>query len=302
LIDGVEVATRSVTNDIVTFDNFSRTVSTSPINLTLRVNFSDGYKPTSTGTFRLSAHLDDLSITDVSSSAVVPLPAQTSPSLELIDAKAAILVSDQNPKSSLFAGGDLDQRIFAFRVRADNDSVTLRDLKLTGTNLNAMTNYRLIPASNTSRQQVATTTTNTALEFLNINTNNTIVVPRDKTETFYIIADANNNTNQANISLSIATTDTYKFRSGNGTETTGNVSSALAGNNHYVGENKIQVVHVEKNDKSLDNHALAFTITATGKNTVYLKKLSGIIQTNNEYSSRGKVSVYRRNVSASSLA
>gem|GEM_PF-3130755 len=42
-------------------------------------------------------------------------------------------------------------------------------------------------------------------------------------------------------------------------------------------------------------------MTATGKNTVYLKEVKGIIQTNGEYNSTGQLSLYRRNVSNTNL-
>jgi len=81
--------------------------------------------------------------------------------------------------------------LLAFRVKAENDDIKLRDLEFTGTHLDALSNFRITDADGNA---VATSTSenSTKVKFENLNVTDTIA--RNSTKTYYLISDVNADT------------------------------------------------------------------------------------------------------------
>gem|GEM_PF-6961544 len=72
----------------------------------------------------------------------------------------------------------------AFRVKAQNDDVKLRDLVFSGTSLDNISNYKIINSDGT---EVASATSNNDTEVKFSNLTVTDVITKDSTKTFYLV-------------------------------------------------------------------------------------------------------------------
>lgn len=130
-VDGQAVSTKTIsgttaTSGTVTFNNLSKVVGKTAVKLAVKVDFSDAYND---GDF--SMRLTDLDAVDSVTSADVAITAPTSAKLTVAAAIGTLSSSDNNPKASLLLAGSKDQKLLAFRVKASNDSVKLRDVNFT---------------------------------------------------------------------------------------------------------------------------------------------------------------------------
>ncbi len=183
-IDGVAVSTKNVTSGTVTFDA-NATVTKAAKSMTVKATFSDAF---STGTF--SMKLTGLDITDALTSNAVALGSVPSSAVFTIGtANGVASSSDLNPKASLLLAGAKDQKILAFRLKAENDDVKLRDLDFDGVDLDSLSNFRILTPSN--KFISATSVGATSVVFSNIAPEDSTKM--DKTETYYLIADVNTN-------------------------------------------------------------------------------------------------------------
>jgi len=216
----------------------------------------------------LSLQLTDLDVVDtLTSQNVSGWVAPTGAVFTIAQAKGVLSTSDANPKASLLLAGDKDQKVLAFRVKAENDSVRLRDLAFTGTGLSNLSNFRVVSSSN-EVVAAATSSNSGSVTFTNLNTTDSVAM--DQTKTYYLVADVNTNVNATfNVSLNGTAS---KIRSTNGTvlnmDTT--VASTVASATHLVAENKAVVAKATNSSKDIQTRALVFTVTASGKDSVTL--------------------------------
>jgi hypothetical protein len=105
--------------------------------------------------------------------------------------KATISPSTLSPKSSFFLAGTRDQVIMAFNIAAENDNIKIRDLVFSGTNLDSLSNFRIKTPTGAIIQGFNNTSTKIA--FTNVGVTDTVL--KDKTDTYYLVADINTNVN-----------------------------------------------------------------------------------------------------------
>lgn len=259
-IDWTAVSTKTIQWNSVTFNNVTRTLSTTPLNMTVKIDLSDAY---SNGDFAMQ--LSALDMVDTLTSQNVALGSTpTSANFTIAQAVWTLSSSDANPKQSLLLAWAKDVKLLAFRVKAENDTVKLRDLSFTGTNLNAISNVRLLTPSNATVP--ATSNDATSVTFSNMNPSDSIA--KDKTETYYLIADLNTNVNNVDIVVNLAVAGS-NIRSTNGLNIA-MIWNNVAGNVHTISENTAVVAKLTNSSKDLATSALRFSVTASGKDQVTL--------------------------------
>ena len=289
-VDGVAVSTKNVTSGTVTFDA-NATVTKAAKSMTVKATFSDAF---STGTF--SMKLTGLDITDaLTSNTVVLGSVPNSAEFTIGTANGVASSSDLNPKASLLLAGAKDQKILAFRFKAENDDVKLRDLDFDGVDLDSLSNFRILTPSN--KFISATSVGATSVVFSNIAPEDSTKM--DKTETYYLIADVNTNVDGVdfNVTLDVSASN---IKGTNGTLYVID-GSDVASNVHFIVENKAVVSKNTNGSKSLTTSALRFSVTATGEDSVELNTISF----NNIFSgytgAAATVKVYKNSVSAGNL-
>ncbi|NVP18144.1 hypothetical protein HUU51_05505, partial [Candidatus Gracilibacteria bacterium] len=288
-VDGVAVKTETVKGATVSFSNLSKTVNAAGSNLEVRADLSDAFT-----TGNLTVTLTSLDIVDTLTSATVNLgTVPTSAVFTVNQAVGTLSSSDANPKASLLLAGDKDQKVLAFRVKASNDSVKLRDLAFTGSNLDKLSNFRVVSSSN---EVVASATSNTAtgVTFTNINTTDSVAM--DQTKTYYLVADVNTNVNAAAFDVNLALAGS-NIRSTNGS-TIAMVGANVTGNTHLVNEDKAVVAKATNSSKNLTTSALRFTVTASGKDSVTLTGATFTNLLSGYTTGSGKLVVYKDSISS----
>jgi hypothetical protein len=144
-VDGAAVVSKTVdTNSAIKFDGFSATVSsTKSVNLTVKVDFSDSFAG---GTF--AANLTNVAAVDsVSSKDITGYSIPTGAVFTVAQGQGDLSASDLTPKKQLLLAGATAQKLFAYKVTATNDDVTLKDMAFTATGLNNVSNVRLTDSS-----------------------------------------------------------------------------------------------------------------------------------------------------------
>lgn len=262
LIDGVAVSTKTVSGTTVTFNNVSKVVNKTATKLTVKLDFSDAYAD---GAF--SIKLTSLDAVDTVTSATVFPTYPSAATLTVASAIGTLTTSDSNPKASLLLAGDRDQKVLAFRVKATNDSVRLRDLSFTGTNLDSLSNFRVV---NSSNQVIASSTSNStgAVAFTNIETTDSVAM--DTTSTYYVVADVNTNVNGVLFTISLNRATSNVKASNGDISTMVGVIASVDSSTHLVQENRAIVAKATNSSKNLATSALRFTVTASGKDSVTL--------------------------------
>ncbi|NOZ43790.1 MAG: hypothetical protein GXP45_01225, partial [bacterium] len=205
--------------------------------------------------------------------------------------------SSNNVLTSLFLSPSVDQKIMAFKLTASNDNVKLYDVVVTGTNLGALSNFRL-ENEDGSFSVPATSATTTGIKFTSISSAPSIA--KDTSANYYIVADVNSSTETGGIAMTVDYTGTnIKGSNGATVQVTGsNVDSRT----HATAENTLFVAKAENPNKGLTTSALRFTITADGKNSVTLTGLSINIAPSGYITTSGEIKVYKTSVSSSNLA
>lgn len=285
-VDGTAVSTKTINSSTVKFDGLSKLVGKTAVNLTVKVDFSDAY---SAGAF--SVKLTSLDVIDTLTSQSVSLGSVPSSAVFTVaEAKGTLSSSDNNPKASLLLAGDKDQKVLAFRIKAENDTVKLRDLQFTGTGLENLSNFRILTPTN--KYISATSNTSTGVSFVNINPEDSIVM--DRTETYYLVSDVNTNVN-ATFSVQLNVSGT-QIKGSNGAVKAA-LGSIVTSNTHLVAENKAVVAKSSNSSKDLNTSALRFSVTASGKDQV---TLSGASFDNvlSGYTGSAKLVVYKDTISA----
>lgn len=290
-IDGVAVDTKTInvtTWNTITFNNSSKVVGKTATKLAVKLDLSDAYTG---GDFAMN--LTSLNAIDNTTSVAVTPSFPTSATLSIAQAIGTLSSSDANPKSSLLLAGDRDQKVLAFRVKASNDAVKLRDLSFTWSNLDKLSNFRVVSSSN---EVIATSTSNSAttVGFTNIETNDSVAI--DQTKTYYLVADVNTNINAAAFDVNLALTGS-NIKSTNGS-TIAMVGANVTGNTHLVNEDKAVVAKATNSSKNLTTSALRFTVTASGKDSVTLTGATFTNLLSGYTTGSGKLVVYKDSISS----
>lgn len=259
-VDWTAVSTKTVNSSTVKFDNLTKKVGKTAVNLTVKLDLSDAYD-----NWVFSMKLTNLDIYDSLTSKEVTLgTTPTSATFTVAQAKWTLSSSDNNPKASLLLAGDKNQKLLAFRVKAENDAIKLRDLEFSWTNLSTLSNFRLLTPTN--KEIAATSSTSTAVTFTNISPEDSIA--QDKTDTYYLIADVNTNVVATSVSAQLVlASSTIKWSNG---KVISMVWSNVSSNTHLIDENKAFVAKSTNSSKDINTSALRFSVTATGKDQVTL--------------------------------
>ncbi|NOZ44933.1 MAG: hypothetical protein GXP45_07490, partial [bacterium] len=175
-IDGTPIKSKVVSGSTLVFDGFNRTIdTTASVDFTVKADFTETFN---SGTFAVS--LNSLEAYDVlSSNSVTSYDHPAGATFTIANPVGTLANSSVSPLSNLFLSSSDDQKVMAFKLTATNDNVRLYDLVVTGTNLGALSNFRLENESG-SFSVSATSVTTTGLKFTAIVDNeNKLLVAKD---------------------------------------------------------------------------------------------------------------------------
>jgi hypothetical protein len=290
----VQTKTVLVSDTSVFFDNFSTNItSTSGATLELKANFQEGY---SNGTFNLSLTSIGLNAVDLLTSAAVTYNAINGATFTIGSANAEVTASNSPVLGQLLLSPSTSKAITSFRVKALNDTVKLRDLGFTGTNLSKLTNFRVVDSANTVIAN-ATNATDTAVTFVNIADSSAPAIAKDAVVTYTILADVNSDST-GSVAMSLTTA---AVRASNGTTVTPTFT-AIASNSHVIALNSFTVAKAANGSKAITTSALRFDVTAVGKDKVTLNSLDFSNLLAGYATTSGQVKVYKTNTSVANLA
>jgi len=220
----------------------------------------------------------------------------TSANFTVAQAVGTLAASDSNPHAKLLLAGSTSEKLLAFRVRATNDDVKLRDLIFTGSNLESLSNFKITDVNGSVVADSATTTTSTGVTFKNLTVSD--VITKDSTKTYYVTADTNLNTSSTGIVLNLLSTGST-VKSSNGTIVSmAGVSSVLSNTNRV--EENMAIVAKTSNSKDLATSALKFSVTATGNDSAVLKTIT-VKPSISGYTGSTEIAIYKDSVSAANL-
>lgn len=285
-VNGSAVASETVKGSTVKFDGFNTEITKDKkAEIVVKADLSDSFE---NGNLKLA--LTALDAVDTLNGGSIALKSTINgATFTIATADAEFASSDNNPKTSLLEAGKNDYKVFAFKMTGKNDTVKVKEVTLTGTNLDKMSDFRLVNASNVVVAS-SSSATSTKVTFENIDTVDASVA-MDKSTTFYVVANANTNVT-GDVALTL---DSVKIAGTNGKEVSKDTN--VKSNTHFVAENVLVVAKSTNNNKSLSTSAMVFTVTASGKDSVSLKSFNfNTIVTG--YDNNGQIVVYKDSVSA----
>lgn len=288
-VNGTAVTSKTIDASTVKFDGFNVTVSpTASANLVVKADLSDSF---GSGTLQLT--LNSLAAVDaVSSKDIVGYSKPAGVTYTIATATATLASSDNNPQAQLFLAGSSNNKLFAFKATAKNDTIKLKDVSFTGSNLDAFTNFRLADVNGNVVANSASASAG-AVAFESVATGASIAM--DKSASFFVVADAKTSTNTGGIVLNL---DTVKITATNGTDYT-LTGAVVTSRTHAVAENTAVVAKATNSSKELTSSALRFTVTAAGKDFVTLSGASLDIKLSTSYATGAVVKIYKNSVSES---
>lgn len=259
LVNGNAVSTKQLQGSSITFDFPSVTVSkNSPVTLEVRANLAEAFNA---GQLHLA--LSSLTATDVGTSQAVTSYQQPASAIFMIGTANAEVTELSVPlEAALLLSPSTSQQILAFRVKALNDNVTLRDLEFQGSYLDNLSNFRLTTSTGVVFAS-ASSNDGSDVVFTNITSPS---IAKDQNATFYLIANVNNNVVYDSFDIEL---NSVNVRSSNGTVVAANMLDTPYAE-HSIAENRFVVAKAANNSKSLQTSALRFTVTAEGKDSVYI--------------------------------
>lgn len=263
-VDGVAKATKQLQGGTVTFDFSSFTVNAENSHVVeVKADFAEAFN---TGSFQLV--LSSLNAVDVLTSTAVTYSTPSSAVFTIQTADAQVTASNSPILASLLLSPSTAQKLFAFRVKALNDTVKLRDVSFTGVGLDDLNNFKLVKEDGTVFA-TATTSDATSVTFSNISANSAPAIAKDATATYYLVADANSNVTAGSAEVTLTT---LNIRGSNGSTVTPSFS-ALTSNTHAIAEDSMVVAKGTNGSKNLSTSALRFTVAASGKDSVTLDNI-----------------------------
>lgn len=290
-VNGVAKGSKTIQGTTVSFDSFNVDVTkTNSATIQLKADFADAF---TSGNVQFA--LSSLNVIDkLTSKEVTSYAKPTGAVFTVASAAGTIAASDNNPQAQLFLSPSTAQKLLAFKLTAKNDNVRLYNVNFTGTNLDGLSNFKIVNASG-DLVATANTASATALTFTQI-TNSLPAVLKDKSETYYVVADVNSNTTLATLALTLTSTD-VKGSNGLATSATGTVTSKT----HATAENTLVIAKAANTSKLLTTSALRFTVTAAGKDTITLSRVdfSNAVA---GYTGTIVLKVYKNSVSSANIA
>ena len=273
-VGGVAKSTKNVTNATVNFDGFNALVSTTAsVDVVVKADFSDVL---TAGTFGVASIAYDSIDTQTSLTTNLPTVAGATFTLATAVGTLAATTGDTLINKTLLLAGASTQRVASFKVTATNDNIKLKDITLTGANLNALSNIRLTDSVGTVLG-TASSVTSTGATFANLDSAAGSSIAVDKSATYYVVADVNSSTNQTGVVVNVSIAGSNITGSNGGVVAMAG-TAPVAGASHDVSENTFKVTLGTPTSKNIASAAMEFTVTAFGKNSV---TLSGATFNNN---------------------
>ena len=159
--------------------------------------------------------------------------------------------------SKLLLSPSTAQKLAAVKLTAVNDKVKLYNLTLNVTGIDSISNIRLV---NGTTEILASSIAGNVVRFTDMSNN--VLVDKDQSITYDLVADINNNITTAS-ALEIAIT-TGNVRATNGL-TAGTLGTTLVANAHKVFDKSIIITKEANPDKTLRDSALRFKVNAIGQ-------------------------------------
>ena len=259
-VNGVAKSTKQFNGSNVTFDNFSAIVDSSN-DLTLKVegDFTEDVANSIKLTLASLVAVDQWTSNNLP--AITPVAGAT---FNVAVANGTIAISKDVVLSKLLLSPSTAQKLAAVKLTAVNDKVKLYNLTLNVTGIDSISNIRLV---NGTTEILASSIAGNVVRFTDMSNN--VLVDKDQSITYDLVADINNNITTAS-ALEIAIT-TGNVRATNGL-TAGTLGTTLVANAHKVFDKSVIISKDTNTNKSLTTSALRFKVNAIGKDV----SLSGI--------------------------
>lgn len=302
LVNGQVVQTKNVEGSTIFFDSFNTNVTqASGTTLEVKANFPEAY---ASGDFQLTlAANTGLTAVDSVTSATVNHSAVSSAVFTIGNTDAQVSASNSPVLSKLLLSPSTftsisatdSTAIMAFRVKALNDSVSLRDVAFSGTNLDKLNDFRIVDSSNNVISTSATIgVTNTEVTFKSIPS--APVIAKDGISTYYLVANVNSNTT-GTVS---AVLNSMVVKGSNGNFVSASPFAPIPSNVHALAESTLMVSKVTNPSKEIGSSALVFNVKVSGKDSITLTGLTVKISTAGY--SGDKVTVYKNSIGAANIA
>jgi hypothetical protein len=288
-VDGQSVQTKNVQWPTVFFDNFNVVVdSNNPRTMEVRANFSEAF---ANGDFQLV--VDTLNAVDALTSQPVSYNTPSSAVFTIGTASAVVSASNDPILPHLLLSPSSNQSVMAFRVKAENDNVRLRDLSFTGVGLGDLVNFRIFDAEG-NLVASANSSTSTAVTFSNISASAAPLIQKDATATYFLVANVKENISTGTFALTLTNVD---VRASNGSTETA-TGPVVASQTHSIAEDIFVVdgIEIPTSQRSLSN-AMRFTVIAQGKDSVTLSWLDMSVILGG-YTNTGTIEVFRTNTNS----
>jgi hypothetical protein len=269
-VNGVAKSTKNVNTTTVAFDGLNAVVSTSAsVDVMIKADFSD---VTTSGTFGIAGITYD-AVDNSTSVNLVTKPSVVGAVFTVATpvGTLAATTGDTLVNKTLLLAGSSTQKVASFKVTASNDVIKLKDLVLTGANLNALSNIRLTDSVGTVLG-TASDVTATGAMFANLDSAAGSSIAMDKSATYYVVADVNSSTNVTGVVVNVVATGVTGGSSITGTNgaTVLITAATVVGASHDVSENTFKVTLGTPTSKNIATAAMEFTVNAFGKNSVTL--------------------------------
>lgn len=255
LVNGVEKESKTFNGTSpVSFTNFGSVTVNSTTDATVEIVANIEEDVADGETIRVT--LNDLTATDLlTSSAIADFATPAGAVFEVNTADADVSINKDLVLSKLLLSPSTNERIAAIKLAPEHDRVRLYNVVFTIDGAEAANNYRLVNASGTT---IATATSIVGNDVSFTNMANTPFVEKDKSESYYLVADINSNVSTA--TPLIVTLTSANGRASNGTT----VGSAVSTSDdaHVVFDRSVVVAKVDQGtNKDVISSALKFTVT-----------------------------------------
>jgi hypothetical protein len=193
------------------------------------------------------------------------------------------------PRQLLLAGSR-DQKLVSFKVTAANDNLLLKNLTLSGVNINTLSNIR-ITDSNMVVAWLASNVTSNSIYFTNPSLTPIIM---DTSATYYIIADINSSTDQSWISLTVNVA--WSNLVGSNSTIVPMTGTDVTSFSHDISQNTFRIASAVNSSKALWTSAMRFTVISSGLNKVTLNNITFANTLTGYTTGSGQIKIYRNDL------
>ncbi len=261
-VDGVAKDTKNLNTNVVTFNNFNASVSTTKaVEIVIKANFSD---LTTGGSFQV-ASIDYVAV-DSMTSATVTAVSSAGAVFTVAQGAGTLQASSNNPVKSLLLANSSAQKLLTFGVKATNDDVKVKTIVVSGTGIDNVGSIALVDASG-NQIQVASAVTSTGFKFENVDNASGSLVAKNATNEYSVVATPKSDT-VGTVALTVKVTGS-EFRTSNGTVLAMGGTADVTSNTHDIAKSVFTITNKSSTTADFVG-ALKFDVFTKGSTNVTL--------------------------------